>query len=82
VQGLIMAAGSKHQAWRELKRAGQIHRWGPVVVVSDEAAANEIPEAEWLAADLARDTDKGPKLAAQAQERALDSQLNGPGSRS
>lgn len=38
-------AHTKHQAWREFKRAGQIDGMGLVLVVSDEPAANEIADA-------------------------------------
>jgi hypothetical protein len=67
-----MAAGSKHQAWREMKRAGQIDRTGLVRVVSEEVAVNE---ADWIAADLLRDTGKGAKLAARNDARAFDLQM-------
>lgn len=41
-----------------------------------------ITEADRAAADLLRDTNKGPKLAQRNEARALDLQLNGSGVRS
>lgn len=65
-------AHTKHQAWREMKRAGQIDRTGLVRVVSEEVAVNE---SDWIAADLLRDTDKGPRLAQQNDARAFALQM-------
>lgn len=71
-------AHTKHQAWREFKRAGQIERIGPVKIMSEEVAPNEprFSESEWIAADLARDANKGERLARLNDARALQFDLD------
>lgn len=75
-------AHTKQRMAREIKRAGQIERVGLVEVVSDDEPANEAwSEEDWLAADLARNVNKGQVLAARNDRVAFSIQLNGSGRR-
>lgn len=47
----------------------------PVMVARNEVAGLELSEAAAIAADLARDVNKGPRLAARNDAQALAAQV-------
>lgn len=70
-------AHTKQRMAHDIKRTGLAHFSGQHLSLAPNDP--EFSEEDWLAADLARATNKGARLAQANDARALEVQINGSG---